>query len=199
MKSRIERGVIIVLALTLAGSVSAGRLLTEEKAIAKMFPGADEILRETLTLEGEALESVKTAMGGKLVEKQRGSESAELIESHEFTFIYALKGGEKVGVALIEEQPGKWGPVEYIIALDPHTAKVVNLAVMSYSEKRGRPIARRNFLKQFVNKGSANRIQVKKDIRAISGATISSAATCFAVRKVITLYEIMVLKAGSRP
>ena len=60
---------------------------------------------------------------------------------------------------------------------------------MAYQEKRGRPIARNNFLDQFTGKGSSNPITLNKDIRAISGATISSDATCFAVKKVIAFYE----------
>ena len=104
---------------------------------------------------------------------------------------------QKAGVAVIEEQPGKWGPVEFIVALDPVSGKVKNLGVLAYSEKRGRPIARRNFLDQFVGKGGSDLIQVHKDIRAVSGATISSEASCFAVKKVIALYELLYLKQKS--
>lgn len=99
-----------------------------------------------------------------------------------------------VDVAIMDEQPGKWGPVYYIILLDLKTAKVKNLAVMAYQEKRGRPIARQSFLKQFIGKGSSDPIQVRKDIRAISGATISSDATCFAVKKAIAVVEAVILK-----
>jgi hypothetical protein len=60
---------------------------------------------------------------------------------------------------------------------------------MSYQEKRGRPIARNNFLSQFFGKGSGDPVTINKDIRAISGATISSDATCFVVKKAIVLYE----------
>jgi Na+-translocating ferredoxin:NAD+ oxidoreductase RnfG subunit len=44
-------------------------------------------------------------------------------------------------------------------------------------------------LDQFTGKGSSDPIALNKDIRAISGATISSDATCFAVKKVLALYE----------
>ena len=65
---------------------------------------------------------------------------------------------------------------------------------MSYKEKRGRPIARKSFLKQFIGKRSGDPVQVRKDIRAISGATISSDATCFAVKKAIAIVETVILK-----
>ena len=72
---------------------------------------------------------------------------------------------------------------------------------MEYKEKRGQPIARRNFLDQFVNKSDKDPISVRgekgipKDIRQISGATISSDCTCFAVKKVLALYKNVYMKS----
>lgn len=54
---------------------------------------------------------------------------------------------KKISVAIIEKQLGKWGPIQYIVALDME-GKISNLAVMSFVEKRGKPIAKRLFLKQ---------------------------------------------------
>ncbi len=111
-----------------------------------------------------------------------------------------MKNNKAVKIAIIDAQPGKWGHDEFIIAIDLNTGKINNMAVMSYKEKRGRPIARLNFLKQFFGKGSIDPISVKsakgirKDIRAISGATISSDCACFAVKKVIAIYEEVFLK-----
>ena len=66
--------------------------------------------------------------------------------------------------------------------------------MMSFTEKRGRPIARRNFLKQFIGKGSRDPLKMRKDYRGITGATISSKATCFAVKKISALYEVLYLQ-----
>jgi len=68
---------------------------------------------------------------------------------------------------------------------------------MSYVEQRGRPISTRRFLSQFIGKTSKNPIQVGKDVDAVSGATISSRASAFAVKKVIALYEAAYL-AGAK-
>ncbi len=172
----------------------ARTLLTQEQAIQEMFPDVDEVSNRTLTASNDQINRIKEKLGGSLIHYQRGSESEMVQEKTEFKFLFGIKDGKEIGVAMIEEQPGKWGPVTYIIMLDPATAKVKNLAVMSYKEKRGRPIARRSFLKQFIDKGSSDPIKVRKDIRGISGATISSDATCFAVKKVIVVYEELFLK-----
>ncbi len=192
---RVAVGVLLVLSIVVfSKNCLAVQLLTQEQALEKMFPEADEIVAETRVLTSTETARIKERLGGSLVHYQKGSKSEEIEEKVEYTFYFAVKNSQKTAVAVIEEQPGKWGPVKFIIALDTATAKVENLAVMSYKEKRGRPIARRNFLKQFIGKGSEDSIKVRKDIRAISGATISSDAACFAVKKVIALYEELFLK-----
>jgi Na+-translocating ferredoxin:NAD+ oxidoreductase RnfG subunit len=92
----------------------------------------------------------------------------------------------------MEMQPGKWGPVHYIVALDL-AGKVTDMAVMSYVEQRGRPISTKRFLSQFIGKTSKSALSVGKDVDAVSGATISSRATAFAVKKVIALYGTVYL------
>jgi hypothetical protein len=174
------------------GAANAMVLLTQEQALKEMFPDADRIVPQTKATVDAELARIKARLGGALVHFQRGSESASVQEKTDFTFFVGFRKNELVGVALVEEQPGKWGPVTYIILLDPATVKVKNLAVMSYEEKRGRPIARRNFLDQFLGKGTSDALKVHKDIRAVSGATISSDATCFAVRKAIVICEELI-------
>jgi Na+-translocating ferredoxin:NAD+ oxidoreductase RnfG subunit len=49
-------------------------------------------------------------------------------------------------------------------------------------------------MRQYVGKTSRSTLQVGKDITGISGATISSRATTFAVTKAIVLYEELYLK-----
>jgi Na+-translocating ferredoxin:NAD+ oxidoreductase RnfG subunit len=193
--------IIIIVSMGLAFSANcfAMRLLTKEEALKQVFPAAQSISNVTRILTPDETDKIKARLGGQLVHYQEGSKSAKVDEKLEYQFYFSMVNGVKTGVAIIEEQPGKWGPVEFCIALDPVTAKVKNLAVMSYEEKRGRPIARNNFLSQFTDKCSKDPIQVRKDIRGISGATISSDCTCFAVRKAIVLYEELFLNGSKQP
>jgi thiamine biosynthesis lipoprotein len=192
-RKKIVTGLTVLLIFAMSVSnVFAIRLLTKEKALEEMFPDIDEVVTETRVMTVDEIAAIKGRLDGKLVYYQKGSKSKDVQEKTEITLYFGMKDGEKIGVAMIEEQPGKWGPVEYIIAMDNGSGKVKNMAVMSYKEKRGRPIARRNFLKQFFGKGSDDPLKVRKDIRAISGATISSDATCFAVKKVIAIYETVI-------
>jgi len=192
MKNKVAKMVLGIGMIVCVHAVHGMTLLTQDQALKEMFPGADRIVPQTKTPPDAELARIKARLGGTLVHFQRGSESASVQEKSEFTFYVGYQKDRPVGIALIEEQPGKWGPVTYIILLDPSTAKVKNLAVMSYEEKRGRPIARRNFLDQFLGKGTADALKVHKDIRAVSGATISSEATCFAVKKATVLCEELI-------
>lgn len=185
----------VVFTLAISASSHAVVLLTKEQALKEMFPDVDQVITETHALTAAEIATIKQRLGGSLVHYQEGSKSEAVSEATSYDFYIGVKNNQKVRMAIIEEQPGKWGPVTFIIAIDITTGKVNNLAVMSYQEKRGRPIARRNFLDQFIGKTSLNSISVRgengvaRDIRAISGATISSDCTCFSVKKVIAIYE----------
>jgi Na+-translocating ferredoxin:NAD+ oxidoreductase RnfG subunit len=164
-------------------------LLNDAKALKEMFADADSTVKVEKKLTADQLKAVKGQLGDKWTLYQSGgTKSASEEETAAVPFYFAHKGGKKTGVAVMEVQPGKWGPVKYIVAMDL-AGKVTNLAVMSYVEQRGRPIATKRFLNQFVGKTGKSQIVAGKDIDAVSGATISSRATAFAVKKVIALYE----------
>lgn len=201
MKNKtVLKCLILIVSLFAFSKISfAVELLNEEQALKEMFPDAEKIVTDKKELSSAEIEKVKSRLGGSLIHRNEGSKSKKGGEKIAYNFYFGIKkGGEKLGVAVIEEQPGKWGPIEFIVAMDIATAKVKNLAVMSYSEKRGRPIARRNFLEQFVNKGSDSSLILGKEIRAISGATISSEVTCFTVKKAIVLYDELYLKNNGK-
>jgi Na+-translocating ferredoxin:NAD+ oxidoreductase RnfG subunit len=182
----------VLLAFVLVRPAAGVVLLNQDQALKQMFPDAGKVTPEVHVLTAEQAEAAKGQLGGKWTLYDAGSKAGAVTNSDSVTFFHATKDGKKTGVAVVEVQPGKWGPVKYIVALD-QTGKVTNLAVMSYVEQRGRPIATRRFLDQFIGKTGKSAITAGKDIDAVSGATISSRATAFAVKKVIALYEAVYL------
>ncbi len=166
----------------------AARLLTKEQALERVFGKDCEIAEETKELSGEKLANVQRRLKGPLTVRVKGGKFRKVKSKVDIIFYVASKDGKKVGVAVIDEEPGKWGAVQFIIALDLE-GTVRRVRVMNYKEKRGRPIARSSFLKQFEGKTIKSRLQVRKDITGISGATISSRAAAFAVKKAIVLYH----------
>ncbi|MBU1168534.1 MAG: FMN-binding protein [Proteobacteria bacterium] len=184
---------LIALAFCLPTVCHAFIVLTEEQALKEVFFSGAEIETETKTLAGDTLKKIKESLGGNLIYHQEGSESADVQSNQNVKLFFAKKDGERKGVAIIDEQPGKWGPVVFIIAMDiKGTVKAVR--VMSYQEIRGRPIARLAFMNQYKGKSVNSTLTVGRDIVGISGATISSRSATFAVKKALVLYDELYLK-----
>jgi Na+-translocating ferredoxin:NAD+ oxidoreductase RnfG subunit len=183
---------VVLLLVVFAQPAGAVVLLNHDAALKAMFPNVDKVVTEAVALTADQIAAVKGLCGDKWTLYQSGAKTEEVAENDTVPFYFGIKDGKKTGVALMEMQPGKWGPVHYIVALDL-AGKVTDMAVMSYVEQRGRPISTKRFLGQFIGKTSKSALSVGKDVDAVSGATISSRATAFAVKKVIALYETVYL------
>jgi electron transport complex protein RnfG len=177
-----------LLTAVLAAPAFALVLLNDEQALKAVFPAADSVQQQKLTLDTDQSAAAKVQLGNRWFLYP----TKELQQSPDLTFHFAYAGGERTGVALMETQSGKHGPVKYVVALDME-GKVTNVAVMMMAEQRGKPISTRRFLSQFNGKTIEDPVFVGKDIDAVSGATISSRASAFAVKKVIVLYATVFL------
>lgn len=175
--------------LLLAGAYSdarAERLLTDEKAIAQMLPDAESVEKVARPVTAEELAAIKAQLGGFLTADSKPSPDPK-----EFVFHFGVKGGKRAGAALLDAQPGKWGVVGFAIGLDAASGKVSGMAVTTLSEKRGRPVALKSFLKQFTGKGKADKFETGRDVNAIAGATVSTKAAAFAARKAVVVYDAL--------
>lgn len=169
-----------------AGYAGAERLVTDEKALAEMLPGADSMEKVSKPVTAEEVAAIKKQLGGSLTSDNKAG-----ADPKEFVFYFGAKDGRKTGVAMLDTQPGKWGVVGFAIGLDPATGKITNMLVTTMSEKRGRPIALKSFLKQFFGKDKTAAFAVGKDVNAVAGATISTRAAAFAARRAAVVYEAL--------
>lgn len=188
----IRKKIVAICCLIIFGavSISSVELLSKDQALKRMFLTVESIAEETKTLNSVQLDNVKNSLGGKLwaIKVPQG------VKEDTYTFYYGMKGGQKKGVAIIEEQEDKWGLLKFIIVLDPQTGKVTNVAMMKYVDGRSRKLADREYLNVYFNKGINNQLMIGKDINAVSGATVSSGVLCFIVKKVCALYKEVYLK-----
>ena len=189
-------GVMVVLAFCVSFALSdvcyALRLLNKEEALKKVFEPGVEITTENKELAQAVLSKIKERLGGNLFFTQKGSKLQGVEDKGSVEFYFASKNGEKIGVAVIDAEPGKWGAVEFIIAMDIKGV-VTRVEVMSSEEKRGQPVSRSSFTGQYKGKTGKDALVVGKDITGISGATITSRCATFAVKKAIVLYEELYL------
>ncbi len=193
MRNRLIHGLISLLILNIfASPLFSIVLLDNDQALDQMFSQNSTVITKQIQFSDEEIQILKNRLGGSL--DHYTSDDTVHPEKKEYTFYIGVIDQDTTGIAVIEEQPGKWGPVQFIIMIDARSFQVRNLAVMAYKERRGRPIARKNFLKQFIGKDSENEFRLRRDVRGISGATVSSDCACFAVKKVIALVELIIGK-----
>lgn len=78
-----------------------------------------------------------------------------------------------LGYAYIDKAPSKTDQFDYLVLFDKNLF-IVNTKVLIYREDYGGEIASKRWLKQFIGKSVNDELVYKRDIDAISGATISA-------------------------
>jgi Na+-translocating ferredoxin:NAD+ oxidoreductase RnfG subunit len=94
------------------------------------------------------------------------------------------RGGALLGFAQVRNVKGKDQPITYLVAVDSASA-LKDVDILVYREPRGGEVAYDSWRKQFRGKTADAPLQVGKDIRNISGATISSNSVTRGVRQAL--------------
>ena len=147
--------------------------LTEEQALALVFPECDEIVTDEFVMTPEEKNSLEKLLSRRLYEDG-------------FRAYIGKKKGAIQGYAIITEEIGKFHPFTFVVGVDMD-GEITNIAVLVYRESRGGEIAKKRFLYQFLGKSLKNPIRINKDIINITGATMSVQCMCAGVRKVIAV------------
>ena len=147
--------------------------LTEEQALALVFPECDEILTDEFVMTPEEKSSLEKLLSRRLYEDG-------------FRTYIGKRDGSIQGYAIITEEIGKFHPFTFVVGVGTD-GKISNVAVLVYRESRGGEIAKKRFLYQFMEKSINNPIRINKDIINITGATMSVQYMCAGVRKVLAV------------
>ena len=91
------------------------------------------------------------------------------------------RDGALLGFAQVRNVKGKEQPITYLVAVDSAGA-TRDVDILVYRESQGGEVAYDSWRKQFRGKTTADPVEIGKDIRNISGATISSNAVTRSVR-----------------
>ena len=94
------------------------------------------------------------------------------------------KAGALLGFAQVRNVKGKDQPITFLVAIDPVNA-LKDVDVLVYREPYGGEVAYEPWRKQFRGKTVTAPLVVGKDIRNVSGATISSHSVTLGVRKAL--------------
>jgi FMN-binding protein len=95
-----------------------------------------------------------------------------------------VRGDSVLGFAVVREVKGKDQPITFLVATDT-ADRLRDIDILVYREPYGGEVAYDAWRRQFRGKSSSDALQVGRDIRTISGATISVNAVTLGVRKAL--------------
>jgi hypothetical protein len=171
----------VLLGLILAGVAPAWVraqqtvFLTDQQALKLAFPDADRIRGLPIRLTPEDIAAIEHAAGVPLL----------------LGWTRCFQGSSNqriVGYACIDNMIGKAKPITYIIRIDHPDGRIARLEVMEYREAIGAEVSSPPFVSQYRGKSADDPLQLKQDIRNISGATLSGRGLTDGARKILQLY-----------
>ena len=89
-----------------------------------------------------------------------------------------------LGFAVVRNVRGKDQPITFLVATDT-TDRLRDIDILIYREPYGGEVAYDAWRKQFRGKTAKDRLEVGRDIRSISGATISVNSVTLGVRRAL--------------
>ncbi len=95
-----------------------------------------------------------------------------------------------VGYGLLDNVKGKSQPITFLTVIDT-SGDVVDVNILIYRESHGGEVQNESFRKQFRGMNAKSKIEIGKDIKSISGATISSRSVANGVKKIMRVFEII--------
>ena len=101
----------------------------------------------------------------------------------------ARAGGKRLGWFIADQALGKSEMIGYALALDAKGA-VTWLEILDYRESHGGEIRLAPWRKQFLGKTAADPVELNRDIKNISGATLSCRHVTEGVQRLLKYYAV---------
>ena len=169
-----------ILIMLVAPGVLGAQSSTEKKALSslkKIFGDSIAVVSTTIRLSSPE----KDTLGGRVKHK---------FSSDSVTFYLCKTPGKTVGYGFVDNVRGKTQFITYMVALNTR-GEIMDIDVLVYRESYGGEIAYESFRKQFRNKTTKDRLQPGRDIKNISGATISVQAISDGVKRILSTFEVL--------
>jgi len=100
------------------------------------------------------------------------------------TALRVTRGDSVLGFAVVRNVKGKDQPITFLVATDT-TDKLKDIDILVYREPYGGEVAYEAWRRQFRGKSATDTLEVGRQIRSISGATISVNAVTVGVRRAL--------------
>ena len=172
---------IVALGATASLSASARVLVTQDKALAEAFPGANVARRDAFLTDAQA----------KRVEELAGTPPATRVVA----FYAATKDGKPVGTAFFDTHLVRTLPETLMVVVDS-AGLVVKTEVLSFDEPP-EYLPKPRWFDLFRARRLDRDLAAGKGIPVVTGATLTSRAVAAAVRRALALHAVLVVGDGS--
>ncbi len=162
-------GSLLVIGGPVAGSIES----RAKGAVRALYPHAVSIRQKKIRLDGGQMHIAQEAAGKRF-------------RNDTYVFCEIIGGDGEIGYGVILDVPGKERPITFLVVVDPEGA-VAGVEVLAYREAIGGEIRSERFLDRFRRKTLESPLRPGEDVPIITGATISSRSTGYAVRKGLAL------------
>jgi FMN-binding domain len=156
--------------------------MNREEALKTAFPGADKIEKTDLFLNDEQVKEIESLSKSKL-------------DSKLYIVYEGKKGDGTLGFAIIDTHSLRTmtETVMFVMNVDGTLRQAEILAFFEPPEY----MAGNNWIALFYGKSAQDSLRLGKDIPLITGATITSNFLAQAVRRVLAVFRVGVLNAGT--
>jgi FMN-binding domain len=172
-------------------ALPAGLLLANDPAYAttyftgeavkqSLFPSATRFVDRTIKLSKEQMKAVAKAADTRVT-------SAVVTALDAYSGAGSNTG--KIGTLFIDKVYGKHEFITYALALDAG-GLVTDVEIMDYRESYGDQIRQPKWRAQFTGKQSGQPLRIDKEIKNISGATLSCVHITQGVRRLLATYAL---------
>lgn len=163
------------IAISIASPVCAAPYMTVEEAQKLAFPGATQFVAAHILYKPADIAAIERRSGQKV--RTRGEQVWK-----------AWAGDRFLGFFVLDYVIGKHSVIDYAVALEPD-GRIRQVEILEYRESYGGEIGSPGWLAQFVGKSGGDPLEVGRDIRNISGATLSSHHVTEGIKRVLAIYE----------
>ena len=163
-----------------AAPVSATVYLTIQAAQQAMFPGASFVQHDLIFTSEQRGIIAKASGVGTFDKVQR---------------VWDVRSGNaRVGWFMVDRVLGKHEMITYAVAMTPNGA-VKRVEILEYRETYGGEVRNPAWRQQFVGKRFGAPVQLGKDIKNISGETLSSRHVTDGIRRLLATYQLLLRNA----
>lgn len=156
--------------------------LTVDEALRLAFPGC-EVKRQTAYLTAEQLERARQLSGVE-------------VPSALVTYYTAIKAGAVQGTAYFDTHRVRTLPETLMVVVDPK-GEVRRIEVLSFREPE-EYMPKEIWYDQFEGQELDRELEIKRDIRPVTGATLTARATTTAARRVLAIHQV-IAAGGAKP